>query len=145
MTLASARGTVESRELTLDASGAGAEVIGRLLVGAYITGQDRIVVIHLSAECRANMAEIDRAVKHLVGTNLIRDVGDTLEFEISVDPSRHQHTALHNRLSQMLHMEVDALRQSLVQGDPGPLGLLPSIEDEIDRCFFMMARQVQIA
>ena len=133
------------REMTIDASGAGPGVIGRLLVGAYITGQDRIVVIHPSKECRKNMAEIDRAMRHLVGMNLIGDSEDRLEFLISVDPARHQHLALHRRLAQMLHMEIDMLRQSLTDADLRPLARVPGIEDEIDRFYYLIARQVLLA
>ena len=132
-------------EVSIDASGATPDIICRLLVGAYISGQDHIVVTNLSTDCRKQMPDIDRVVKHLVGTSLISDSSDRLEFEVFVDPSKYRHSALHNRLSQMLHMEVETLRQALYRGDPHLLAPLPGIEDEIDRFYYLITRQVHLA
>ncbi len=133
------------RTVSIDASGARPDMICRLLVGAYITGQDRVVVVNVPPDCRNHMDQIDRVVKHLVGTSLISDSADKVEFEVFIDPSKYQHAALHNRLSQMLHMEVDTLRQALYRGDPHVLAQLPAIEDEIDRFYYLIARQVHLA
>ena len=141
---AAAAGTT-SRALSIDASGARHEMVCRLLVGAYITGQDRIIVVNVPPDCRNHMDHIDRVVKHLVGTSLISDSAERVEFEVFVDPSKNQHFALHNRLSQMLHMEVETLRQALYRGDSHVLDQLPAIEDEIDRFYYLIARQVHLA
>ncbi len=133
------------RTVSIDASGANPGIISRLLVGAYITGQDHIIVTNISGECRKNLPEIDRVVKHLVGTSLISEAGDKLEFEVYVDPSKYRHSTLHNRLSQMLHMEIETLRQSLYRGDARVLSQLPGIEDEIDRFYYLIARQVHLS
>ena len=133
------------REVSIDASGATPDIICRLLVGAYISGEDHIVVTNLSGDCRKAMTDIDRVVKHLVGTSLISDASDRLEFEVFVDPARYRHSALHNRLSQMLHMEVETLRQALYRGDPKLLAPLAGIEDEIDRFYYLITRQVHLA
>ena len=133
------------RSISIDASGARPDIICRLLVGAYITGEDRIVVGNVPPECRNHMDLIDRAVKHLVGMSLISDSADRVEFEVFVDPSKYQHSTLHNRLSQMLHMEVGTLRQALYRGDAHILEQLGAIEDEIDRFYYLIARQVHLA
>lgn len=133
------------RTVSIDASGARPDVICRLLVGAYITGQDRIIVVNVPPECRNHMDRIDQVVKHLVGTSLISDSADKVEFEVFIDPAKYQHTTLHNRLSQMLHMEVETLRQALYRGDPHVLAQLTAIEDEIDRFYYLIARQVHLA
>ena len=133
------------RTVSIDASGARPDMICRLLVGAYITGQDRIIVVNVPPECRNHMDHIDRVVKHLVGTSLISDSAERVEFEVFVDPSKYQHFALHNRLAQMLHMEVETLRQALYRGDVHVLDQLPAIEDEIDRFYYLIARQVHLA
>ena len=133
------------REVTIEAAGAPPSMISRLLVGAYISGQDRILVTHPSPECRRNMTQLDQVVKHLVGTSLVGESGDKIEFEVFVDPSKYEHSTLHNRLSRMLHMEIEILRQSLATGDAGPLAQIASIEDEIDRFYYLIVRQVHLA
>ncbi len=134
-----------TRRVVVDATGARTGTIGRLLVGAYVSGQDRIVVTNLSPEARRDMSEIDRVVKHLVGTSLVSDSVDQLEYEVYVDPSKYQHLTLHNRLSQMLHMEVDLLRRFLDARDARLLAQLRPIEDEVDRFYYLIVRQVHLA
>ncbi len=137
--------TGPARTVSIDAAGARPEAICRLLVGAYITGEDHIVVLNVPPECRREMDHIDRAVKHLVGMSLVSDTENRVEFEVFVDPAKYQHAALHRRLSQMLHTEVETLRQALTRGDAHLLDALESIEDEIDRFYYLIARQVHLA
>ena len=133
------------RSVSIDAAGARACTVGRLLVGAYVSGQDHIVVAHLSDEARRSMAEIDQVVKHLVGTSLIRDAAGGLEYEVYVDPAKYQHSTLHNRLSQMLRMEIEILRKVLEGEDPHLLAQIRPIEDEVDRFYYLIVRQVNLA
>jgi phosphate uptake regulator len=131
--------------LNVDATGASANLLCRLLVGAYITGHDRVVLTTMDQENRAGLGIFDCTLKHLIGANLVKDTPDQLEIQMFVDPSKHRFPALLQRSSQLIRIALEGLMSALKEGDPAGLKALLQIEDEIDRLYFLMARQILLS
>ena len=131
--------------LVIDASEASPNLVCRLLVGAYITGHDRIQIRHISEECRRRMKMINQTASHMVGMSLVVEKDDLVEFQVFVDPSKHKLSVLLERVAQMLHMLLKISQETLEKGVPQPLDRVDSIEDEIDRFYFLIARQILLA
>ena len=131
--------------LRIDAGGAPPELIGRLLVGSYITGQDRV---HLTA--RRGLSSAQRAVVHrtadrILGMTVVEDTGAELEVQNFVDPARYELPRLLHRVVRILENELEVCRQALTEVEPPSAEFLESMEEEVDRLYFLMARQLLLS
>jgi len=131
--------------LRIDASTAPPNLIGRLLVGSYITGQDQIRVAAAGGLTRAQRSEIHRVVDRTLGMTVVRDSADEVVVQNFVDPARFELPRLLTRVVDLLRSELSLCRQALVDGsDPG-LGQIDVLEEEVDRLYLLMARQLLLS
>jgi phosphate uptake regulator len=131
--------------LHLDASDCPAQLLSRLLVGAYITGHDHVLITtkgELSAELRA---EVCRIAPHVLGMSVIEDEPTRLEVRIFLDATKHRLSSLLDRVVRMMRLELELCEQALKSGDAAPLDRIPQVEEEIDRFYLLMARQILLA
>lgn len=135
----------DSRTLTLDASDCAPSLVARLLVGAYITGQDRIVITSSQEFPRLLRDEVGRIAQHVLGMSLIEDEPSRLEVQVFLDPTKHRLPSLLDRVVRMVRMEVDLCQRALRQGETGPLRQVTQVEEEIDRFYLLIARQILLA
>ncbi len=146
--LAPATGTPQEptpRVLHLDATEAPPQLVARLLVGAYITGQDRVIITarrELSAEVRE---EVERTARRVLGMSLIEDEPTRLEVQVFLDATKHRLPGLIDRVVRMIRLELEACDRTLATGSAEPLGQIEHIEEEIDRFYLLMARQILLA
>jgi phosphate uptake regulator len=131
--------------LHLDASDCPAQLLSRLLVGAYITGHDHVLITskgELSAELRA---EVCRIAPHVLGMSVIEDEPTRLEVRIFLDATKHRLSGLLDRVVRMMRLELELCQRALQTSDPTPLERVPQVEEEIDRFYLLMARQILLA
>lgn len=133
------------RELRIEAADASPNLLGRLLVGSYITGQDRVFVVSRKGLTDAQRAEVRRTADRLLGTTVVRDLEDLIEVQNFVDPGKHPLPHLLRRVVWMLQTELAACREALDAGGPGPRALVDSTEDEVDRLYLLIARQLLLS
>jgi phosphate uptake regulator len=133
------------RTLNIDASDCPPQLITRLLVGAYITGHDHVLITtssELSAELRA---EVCRIAPHVLGMSVIEDEPTRLEVRIFLDATKHRLSSLLDRVVRMIRLELELCQQALQKNDPISLERVPQVEEEIDRFYLLMARQILLA
>ena len=133
------------RTLHIEASDCPPQLLSRLLVGAYITGQDHVLITsrrELSGELRA---EVERIARRVLGMSLIEDEPNRLEIRVFLDATKHRLPGLLDRVVRMIRLELELCRKALEAGDPAPLEKIAPVEEEIDRFYLLMARQILLA
>jgi phosphate uptake regulator len=131
--------------LRIDASEAPPKLLARLLVGAYITGQDQILVTSAGGLTPEQNQELRRTVGHVLGMTVVEEESGAIEIQNFVDPGRYQFHRLLGQVVRILHTELELCRSVLSSGDRTPLQQLVSMEDEIDRFYLLMVRQLLLS
>jgi len=144
---ASAEGPADRRQklLRIDATRAPPKLLARLLVGAYITGQDQIIVSSTTGLTPEQRQEVRRTVAHVLGMTVVEEESGAVEVQNFVDPGRYQFHRLLGQVVRLLRVELETCRTVLTSGDPVPLQQLGAMEDEIDRFYLLMVRQLLIS
>ena len=73
--------------LRIDASDAPPKLLARLLIGAYITGQDQIVVSSRTGLTPEQRQEVRRTVAHVLGMTVVEEESGGVEIQNFVDPA----------------------------------------------------------
>ena len=131
--------------LRIDASEAPPRLLARLLVGAYITGQDQIVVTSAGGLTPEQRTEIRRTVGHVLGMTIVEEEADTMEVQSFIDPGKHQFHRLMNQVVRILRSELGTCRGVLAGGSGEALHHLGPMEDEVDRYYLLMVRQLLLS
>jgi phosphate uptake regulator len=142
---AEAPGERRQRLLRIDATDVPPNLLVRLLIGGYITGQDQVVVTTRTELTPAQRQEIRRTVGHVLGMTVVEEDATHVEIQNFVDPGKYQLHRLLNQLVRMIRSELEACQQALSTGDRGPLAQLAAIEDEVDRFYLLMVRQLLLS
>jgi phosphate uptake regulator len=136
---------MDHHTLQVDATDCSPQLVSRLLVGAYITGHDHVLITasrELSAELRA---EVCRIAPHVLGMSVIEDEPTRLEVRIFLDATKHRLSSLLDRVVRMIRLELELCQQALRTNDAVSLERVPQVEEEIDRFYLLMARQILLA
>jgi phosphate uptake regulator len=131
--------------LRIDATGAPSSLIGRLLVGSYITGQDQVLVTARGGLGVGQRAEIRRVVDRLLGMTVVNDTPAVVEIQNFIDPGKYELPRLLHRAVEMLRHELEICEDALDGNDPFPLERIESLEEEVDRDYLLMARQLLLS
>jgi phosphate uptake regulator len=142
------RGFVDGRPqkvLHVDATGAAPNLVGRLLVGSYITGQDQVLVTARGGLTSAQRREIHRVVDRTLGMSVVGDSAAVVEVQNFIDPSKGALPRLIHRVVQMLRTELQICHAALTASEPLQLELIETIEEEVDRIYLLMVRQLLLS
>jgi len=131
--------------LRIDASGAPPKLLARLLIGAYITGQDQIVVTARTGLTPEQHQEVRRTVAHVLGMTVVEEESGGVEVQNFVDPGKYQFHRLMSQVVRMLRTELETCRSVLTGGNRTALQQLGPMEDEIDRFYLLMVRQLLLS
>jgi phosphate uptake regulator len=131
--------------LHIDVTGAPPNLLGRLLVGSYITGQDQVLVTARQGLSNAQRREIHRVVNRTLGMTVVGDGPAAVEVQNFIDPGKHGLPRLLHRVVQMLRAELAVCRAALTAEAVPQLGMIADIEEEIDRFYLLMVRQLLLS
>jgi phosphate uptake regulator len=131
--------------LRIDATGAPPKLLARLLIGAYITGQDQIVVTARSGLTPDQRQEVRRTVAHVLGMTVVEEESGGVEVQNFVDPGKYQFHRLMSQVVRMLRTELETCRSVLAGGNRAALQQIGPMEDEIDRFYLLMVRQLLLS
>ena len=131
--------------LRIDASDAPPKLLARLLIGAYMTGQDRIVLTSVPTLTAEQRAEVRRTVGHVLGMTVVEEDSGALEVQNFVDPGKYHFQRLMSQVVRILRTELQTCRAVLSGGDPSALEQLGPMEDEVDRFYLLMVRQLLLS
>jgi phosphate uptake regulator len=131
--------------LKVDATDAPANLLARLLIGGYITGQDQILVTSRTPMAVEQRLEIRRTVAHVLGMSVVEEDANRIEIQNFVDPGRYPLQRLLNQVVRMLQAELASCRKALLDGDKEHLQQVAPMEDEVDRFYLLMVRQLLLS
>ena len=131
--------------LRIDGSGAAPNLISRLLIGGYITGQDHIIVTVRGGLTTEQRREVRRTVAHVLGMTVVEESTDSIEVQNFVDPGRYQLHRLLTQVVRILRSELEACLSALSGVGGSPLEQLGAHEDEVDRFYLLMVRQLLLS
>jgi phosphate uptake regulator len=129
----------------VDATDAPPNLLARILVGGYITGQDQIVVTSRTILTPDQHREIRRIVAHALGMSVVEEDPHRIEIQNFIDPGRYRLHRLLNQVVRILRTELQACGKALSTGDQAPLQQLGTLEDEVDRFYLLMVRQILLS
>ena len=140
-------GVTDSRQklLRVDVTGLHPRLLARLLVGAYITGQDQILLTSPAGIGAEQRAEVRRTVAHVLGMTVVEEESGAMEVQNFIDPGKYQFHRLLAQVVRILRTELDACRSSLAGGPKEALEQLGPMEDEVDRLYLLMVRQLLLS
>ncbi len=133
------------RLLRIDATDAAPNLVSRLLVGGYITGQDHIIVTARTALTREQRREVRHTVSHVLGMTVVEESTDSIEVQNFVDPGRYQLHRLLGQVVRILRSELETCLAVLRGTDGAALEQIGTLEDEVDRFYLLMVRQLLLA
>jgi len=131
--------------LRIDATGAPPNLLARLLVGSYITGQDQVLVTARNGLTTAQRKEIHRLVDRILGMTVVGDTPEAVEIQNFIDPGKYELRRLLHRVVQMLRTELEACGAALSGNEAPEFQLIETIEEEIDRFYLLMVRQLLLS
>jgi len=133
------------RVLRIDATGAPSSLIGRLLVGSYITGQDQVLVTARNGLTSPQRKEIHRVVDRLLGMTVVGDSPDGVEVENFIDPGRYELPRLLRRMVELLRLELEICRTAMTAREATQLDRIDALEEEVDQLYLLMVRQLLLS
>jgi phosphate uptake regulator len=131
--------------LKIDATDAPPNLLARLLIGGYITGQDQIVVTSRSGLTPEQRLEVRRTVAHVLGMTVVEEDESSVQVQNFIDPGKYQLQRLFNQVVRLLRAELETCRAALLGGRRTPLQQLAPMEDEVDRFYLLMVRQILLS
>jgi CheY-like chemotaxis protein len=131
--------------LRIDATTAPPNLLGRLLVGSYITGQDQVLVTAAHGLTTAQRREVHRMADRILGMTVVGDSTNLVEVQNFVDPGKYELPRLLNRVVHMLQSQLTACRTALSGPESGSLQQIKTTEEEIDRFYLLMVRQLLLS
>ena len=131
--------------LRIDATAAPPNLLSRLLVGSYITGQDQVLITAHGGLTTAQRDEIHQLVDRTLGMSVVGDSPEVVEIQNFVDPGKHELPRLLHRVVQMLRTEIEVCRVALATQEAPQLSLIDTIEEEVDRFYLLMVRQLLLS
>jgi DNA-binding response OmpR family regulator/phosphate uptake regulator len=131
--------------LRIDATGASPNLLARLLIGSYMTGQDQVLVTAHAGLSPTQREEVHHVADRILGMSVVGEGPTVVEVQIFVDPARYPLPRLLQRVVRMLRGQLATCRAALAGTEPSPLAQLDSVEDEVDRLYLLMVRQLVLS
>lgn len=135
----------EQRVLQIDATGAPPRLLGRLLVGGYITGQDRVIVTASDDLTALQREEIRQTAHRVLGMSVVADREGRMEVQSFLDPAKYGFVPLLNRTVWMLRAQLELCRRALDGTDQDFLPDVEEVEEGVDRLYLLMVRQLLLS
>ena len=140
--LGSPSGRKDERGLRIDAAGAAPRLLARLLVGGYLTGQERVVLTAAPDLTPAQREEVQRTAHRLLGMSVVADESGRMEVLSFLDPTKYEFVPLLERTVWMLRSQIELARRSLEEGHRDLRPEADEVEEGIDRLYLLMVRQL---
>lgn len=137
------RAQAPPRTLRIDARGAPPKLLGRLVVGGFITGQEHVIIT--GALTPTQRGEVEHAVARMLGTSIVADLPGQLEIQNFIDPARYPLPRLFSRIAGLLRGQVDQCVRALDGQDSVDLERITTVEDEVDRVYLLLVRQLLVS
>ncbi len=140
-----AAGREKPQPLLIEATGLPPQLLSRLLVGSYVVGHDRVRITARGGLGGPQREEIRALAARMLGMNIVAESPEGVEVQNFVDPTRYPLSRILDQMLRLLGMEIRSCRQLLSTRVRGAVTGFPGQEEEIDRLYLLMVRQLLIA
>lgn len=129
--------------LNVDARDAPPHLLSRLIIGAYITGHEQVILQGRISP--AQRGEVAGTVSRLLGSSIVEDGPDRIEIQNFVDPTHYGLSRLVSRMVGLLRLQVQACSAALTDEGDLEIERLEAMEDEVDKIYRLTIRQLLLA
>ncbi len=131
--------------LRIEADDVPPRLLGRLLIGGYITGQDRVVVSSPRGLTPEQRAAVQLTAHRVLGMSVVEDARDHVEVQSFLDPAKYAFLPLLERMVWLLRAEIELCRRALGGANAGFAADIEEIEEGVDRLYLLMVRQLMLS
>ena len=131
--------------LRIEATDLPPRLLSRLLIGSYVVGQDHVRIVARGGLPESQRQEIRGLASRLLGMSVVAESPEEVDVQNFVDPTRYPLSRILDQLVRLLAAEIRSCRTALSRRDPRALADLPGQEEEVDRLYLLMVRQLLIA
>jgi phosphate uptake regulator len=120
-------------------------LLTRVITANYILGHDTIQIVAKEELKRAHLDEIRATTQRLTGLSIVEQTMKQVTLQSFVDPTRFPIYGLMRRLHIILSSMLDVSLKSLVERRPELASEVAHMEDESDRIYWLIVRQLLLA
>jgi len=135
----------EPQPLTIVATDAPVSLISELVVGAYVSGQERVVITTRKGFSEPQREELHRTATRVPGLSVVSEVADTVTLQVIVDPTKRRAPSLLDHMTQLVQHELALCRRALAQQSGVLLAPISNIEEDLERTYLLLARELLIS
>jgi phosphate uptake regulator len=120
-------------------------LLTRVITGNYILGHDTIQVLAKDELRKVHLEEVRATTKRLTGFSIVEQTLKQVTLQSFVDPTRFPIYGLMRRLHIIMLSMLDASIKALVERRPEPAAEVTHMEEEADRIYWLIVRQLLLA
>ena len=120
-------------------------LLTRIITGNYILGHDTIQVLAKDELRKVHLEEIRATTKRLTGFSIVEQTLKQITLQSFIDATRFPIYGLMRRLHVIISSMLDASIRALVERRAEPAAEVPHMEEESDRIYWLIVRQLLLA
>jgi phosphate uptake regulator len=120
-------------------------LLTRVITGNYILGHDTIQVVAIDELKKVHLEEIRATTQRLTGVSIVEQTLKQITLQSFVDPTRFPIYGLMRRLHIIISSMLEASIKALVEGRPELAAEVTHMEEESDRIYWLIVRQLLLA
>ena len=141
-----ARKAREAARVTLRAEQVGsADMLTKLVVGAYALGYDTIEVVGKEPLDHAVVDQVLETVRRLRGMEVVESDPRRIVAQSFIDPTKFPVDSLLKRLQILVSRSLDHITDSLDLKQTGSLNEVARMQEEVDELYWLILRQLLVA
>src|SRR5271157_146284 len=135
----SSRATIRAEQV------AGAEMLAKLIIGAYALGYDSIEVAGREPLDRATSGLAVKTMKRLIGLEVVESNSRAVVGQSFTDPTKFPVDSLIKRLQILVSQSLEYVMEALDLRQTGGLNEVARVQEEIDELYWLILRQLLVA
>lgn len=120
-------------------------LLTRVITGNYILGHDTIQIATKDELKKSHLEEIRASTQRLTGLSIVEQTLKQVTLQSFVDPTRFPIYGLMRRLHIIINSMVDVSMKALVERRPELAAEVTHMEEESDRIYWLIVRQLLLA
>jgi phosphate uptake regulator len=120
-------------------------LLTRVITANYILGHDTIQIVAKEELTRTHLEEIRSTTQRLTGLSIVEQTMKQVTLQSFVDPTRFPIYGLMRRLHIILASMLDVSLKALVERRPELASEVSHMEEESDRIYWLIVRQLLLA
>jgi len=120
-------------------------LLTRIITANYLTGHDTIQVVSGKELSKQHLEEVRAVSRRLTGLGIVEQNLRSVTLQSFVDPTKFPIYGLMRRLQIILSSMIETAVKAVVEGRPALAEEVLHMEEEADRIYWMILRQILLA